>query len=397
MTATRMTKNKAIEIFIFLFIISIFAYLLNTPTLSYTIERSIPFLIMPFLLWFAFRFNLSTSMSVILISALSAIFLTVNGFGPFVLDSDINSILMLQVFTGVISITSIVLSSTVFERLQYQRAIKKFNETLEVKITERTKKLNTEINTRKKAEESLKVINSRLRKANVELDNFVYKVSHDLRAPIASVLGLVNLARQEKDQKMMQEYISLIKSSAMQQDIFIKDILDLSRNSRVAVTRQKISFDDLINDTFEQLKYSSNGRTVEKDINITGQNPFYSDERRLKVILNNIISNSIRYANGKDPLVSIDVSINKQLAKISIQDNGVGIDKKHQKKIFDMFYRATDDNAGSGLGLYIVKESIEKLNGEIALDSEPGVGTVISLKIPNSKPNKRNSEKANSK
>ena len=185
------------------------------------------------------------------------------------------------------------------------------------------------------------------------------------------------------------EYIDFIKSSAMQQDVFIKDILDLSRNSRVIVERQKISFDRLINETFEQLKYSSNGNKIKKNINISGLDTFFSDERRLKVIMNNIISNSIRYANGKEPVVSIDVSVDKQSAKISVQDNGVGIEKKHHKKIFDMFYRATDDNAGSGLGLYIVKESVEKLNGDIDLASEPGKGTIINLEIPNNKLNNK--------
>ena len=376
----KMTQYKVIEVLIFLLALSVFLYLFNTPTLSATIEMALPFLVMPFLLWVAFRFNLATSMSAILITALTAIYVTIYGIGPFVLDNDVNSIIFLQIFIGVISITIIILSSTVFERLQYQRTIKKFNETLEAKISQRTEKLNEEITTRKKAEENLTVTNRRLRKANVELDNFVYKVSHDLRAPIASVLGLVNLARQEKDNA---------SEIFLQWYVFIKDILDLSRNSRVTVARQKISFNSLINDTFEQLKYCSNGNEINKKINISGQKKFYSDERRLKVIMNNILSNSIRYANGKDPIVYINVSVDSQSARISVQDNGVGIEKKHHKKIFDMFYRATDDNAGSGLGLYIVKESVEKLNGYIDLDSEPGKGTVINLEIPNNKPKNR--------
>ena len=236
------TQQKIVEVLFFLLVLSVFLYLINHPSLSGTVEKAMPFLIMPFLLWLAFRFNLQTTMLALLVTGLAAIFLTINGIGPFVLENNENSIVLLQFFIGVISITSIVLSSTVYERLQYQNTIKKFNETLEAKITARTKKLNEEIAIRKKTEENLKVTNRRLRKANVELDNFVYKVSHDLRAPIASVLGLVNLVRMEKNQKLIQEYISLIKSSALQQDIFIRDILDLSRNSRVSIAKTKISF-----------------------------------------------------------------------------------------------------------------------------------------------------------
>jgi signal transduction histidine kinase len=256
---------------------------------------------------------------------------------------------------------------------------------LEAKIKERTKALNDEIQFRKKTEDKLKVTNRQLRKANVELDNFVYKVSHDLRAPIASVLGLVNLARQENKFDTLKQYFDMVGKSAFQQDIFIKDILDISRNSRLIVDKKKIDWQKLIDDTFEQLKYSVKDKAIDKKISITGKASFYSDQRRIKVIFNNLISNAIRYSNGKDPVIEIDVNINNGHADIIIADNGAGIEKKHQKKVFEMFYRATDQNAGSGLGLYIVKESVDKLNGEIDMESDPGKGTKFLISLPNLK------------
>jgi signal transduction histidine kinase len=381
----RMTKNRIIESAIFLIFLIIFVIIMSHRELALTIEKSYPFLIIPFLLWLSFRFNLQTILSAILITAIFSILITINGYGPFVLDTNENSILILQIFICVICITSIILSSTVYERFEAQLVIKKFNETLEAKIKERTKALDEEIQFRKKTEDKLKVTNRQLRKANVELDNFVYKVSHDLRAPIASVLGLVNLARKENKFDTLKQYFDMVGKSAFQQDLFIKDILDISRNSRLIVDKKRIDWQKLIDDTFEQLKYSVKDKAINKKISIAGRAGFYSDQRRIKVIFNNLISNAIRYSNGNDPVIEIDVKINKGYADISISDNGAGIEKKHQKKVFEMFYRATDINAGSGLGLYIVKESVEKLNGEIDMVSDPGKGTKFFISLPNLK------------
>jgi signal transduction histidine kinase len=98
--------------------------------------------------------------------------------------------------------------------------------------------------------------------------------------------------------------------------------------------------------------------------------------------LNNIISNAIRYRNGHDPVIKVNVDISEHTATIAIEDNGKGIEKDHLPNIYKMFYRATDDGAGSGLGLYIVKEAIEKLNGQINIESEVGKGTTVKFLIP---------------
>jgi signal transduction histidine kinase len=149
------------------------------------------------------------------------------------------------------------------------------------------------------------------------------------------------------------------------------------------VKREEIMFEPLIDETFGQLKFAiSAGQPVEKVVTVEQKQPFYSDRWRLKVILNNIISNAIRYRNGKDPVIKVDVMIKENLASVAIQDNGKGIDTEHLPNIYKMFYRATDDGAGSGLGLYIVKEAIDKLNGQIDIQSEVGKGTIVRFAIP---------------
>ena len=378
----RFYTDKMLEIGVFFIFSSGFFVLQQLDYFQSTFERALPFLILPVLLWLSFRFELLMAMGVALVVSLLSIYFTINNTGPFVLGTPYHSILLLQLFVAVMTTSAIVLSATVKEREEAQKQLLQFNETLEAKVNERTSALHEEIATRKQAEEKLLRTNQELSKRNTELDNFVYSVSHDLRAPIASVLGLINLAKKD-DGALKDNYLDMIHKSALQQDHFIKEILDQSRNSRLDVKREEISFQTMIDETFNQLRFATaNGQIVTKRVNVKQNKPFYSDKWRLKVVLNNIISNSIRYRNGKDPVIQVDVEVNDDFAMVEIQDNGKGIAKEHLANVCRMFYRATDDGAGSGLGLYIVKETIDKLNGKLNIDSEEGKGTRVRLQIP---------------
>ena len=375
------TKGLSMEMVVFLLVVAITTIVSSVPYFAPIIWKSFPYLVVPFFLWLAFRFNLQISISGILLVSLLAVMFTVEGIGPFVMDSDHHSLLMLQIFIGVFCISTVVLTSTVKERQEAQRSVELFNERLEQTVTERTKELHEEIQIRKTAEQKTKVTNKELRKTNAELDSFVYSVSHDLRAPITSVLGLLNLAKTEKNRATLQKYLDMISKSVIQQDLFIKDILDLSRNSRLKLNKAEINFEEMVNEIFDQLRYI-NHLKVNKSLDINQEKPFFSDESRIKVVLNNLISNAIRHHNGKQPKVDITVQIKPKFAHISIKDNGIGIAKEHLNRVFKMFYRATDTNHGSGLGLYIVKETMDKLQGTIKLKSEVNKGTEVMLQIP---------------
>lgn len=379
----RIPARKMTEVGIFFLTITGIYMLMQVDYLVPTLEHALPFLVLPFLLWLAFRFDLIVAITGILITSLISIYFTINGEGPFNLSDPYNSMLLLQIFIGVMSISTIILSATVKERMEVQNKLQVFNENLETMVLERTSALKEEITIRKKVEEKIQRTNQELSKRNTELDNFVYSVSHDLRAPIASVLGLINLAKKDIDIHMKDMYLDMIQKSSLQQDLFIKEILDQSRNSRLEVKREEILFQPLIEETFNQLKFATNAvQNVEKVINVNQDQPFFSDRWRLKVILNNLISNAIRYRNGRDPVIKVNVNISGDAAMVAIEDNGKGIEKDHLPNIYKMFYRATDDGAGSGLGLYIVKEAVEKLNGNINIESEVGRGTLVKLEIP---------------
>jgi len=223
-----------------------------------------------------------------------------------------------------------------------------------------------------------------LKKANNELDNFIYRVSHDLRAPLTSTLGLNSLLKDELNRETQLQYIELQEKSLNKLDRFILDILNYSRNSRLEVTYKSIDLNNVIQQILNNLEHHNQADVVIK-IHQQGEVDFISDLVRIEMILNNLLSNAIKFKSPRKQQhqLSISISVNKEHAKIEIADNGIGIIKEHQDKIFEMFYRATDTNYGSGLGLYIVKEAVDFLKGTIQLDSTEREGTTFLVTIPN--------------
>jgi PAS domain S-box-containing protein len=242
-----------------------------------------------------------------------------------------------------------------------------------------------DITNQSRTEGLLKKQNEELTKINAELDRFVYSASHDLRAPLMSVKGLLNMIKVDPDAANTAQYLSLMEHSVEKLDNFISDIIHYSRNSRMDIMPKEIDFHSLLQESIESLKYMEGAIEVRsiKDIKITA--PFFSDYSRLLIVFNNIISNAVRYRDQvkKDSYLKVDIRAQADKAVIRFTDNGVGIADEYVDKIFKMFFRANADSKGSGLGLYIVKSAVEKLNGFIDVQSKLGYGTTFSITIPN--------------
>ncbi len=229
--------------------------------------------------------------------------------------------------------------------------------------------------------------NRDLEKVNSELDSFVYRVSHDLRAPLTSILGLISLMKIETNHEKISEYIGLQEKSVKKLDMFIKEIINLSRNSRLGITVSNIDFDELLNEIFESQHYTKDAEEIKRICEIEDGLSFFTDRQRLSIILNNLISNSLKYMDPqeKDPFVKVQVAMEKEECIIRVSDNGIGISEVYLPKIFEMFFRATKDFSGSGLGLYIVKETVEKLKGRISVKSKTREGSTFQVRLPNLK------------
>ena len=249
-----------------------------------------------------------------------------------------------------------------------------------------------DVSERKRAEEensklaiALQERNEDLSKINTELDRFVYSASHDLRAPIASLLGLIEVARLEVSMENMGRLLDMQQKSLERLDHFIKDIVDHSRNTRLQVESEEVDFQKIIEGSFEHLQFMEKASRIRKNITVEQAGKFFTSPTRLEIVLNNLISNAMKYADlcKPDPSIEVRVTANSKTAEIRIIDNGEGIPTDAKPKIFDMFYRASANGVGSGLGLYIVKEAVEKIGGTIVVYSEHGKGTEFVVEIPN--------------
>ena len=243
-----------------------------------------------------------------------------------------------------------------------------------------------DITERKLAELQIELQNRELQKTNSELDRFVYSASHELRAPLASLLGLINIAKYDE-----RDYSKLILFDRMQKSIqgldhFITDIIHYSRNSRLMLEHEIIDFEQLLIENIESLRFMKETEFIKIEHKVLGEYEFYSDKKRISILLRNFLSNAIKYydVSKKQPFIQIWVNIDQEGAHLEIKDNGIGISEEYLNKIFDMFYRATTHSSGSGLGLFIVKEIIDKMSGQIRVSSAEGEGTSFFIDIPNS-------------
>jgi len=242
-----------------------------------------------------------------------------------------------------------------------------------------------DISKAKTTEKVLEDKNKTLIKLNSQLDQLVYRTTHDLKAPLSSVSGILNLMEVEKDEDMLKKYHLLIKKSLERLDNSISTIINYSKNNKEQLNIDSIDFELFINELVDSVKYSENARDIDFQFHVYQKNEFKNDKERLNAILGNLVSNAIRYRNSfinKASFVKIEIVVFEERALISVIDNGVGIAEEHKGKVFDMFYRASE-KSGTGLGLFIVKEVVHLIGGEISLETERGVGTTFKVEIPN--------------
>lgn len=237
------------------------------------------------------------------------------------------------------------------------------------------------------AEQKFKEQYIELEKINKELDKFVYSASHDLKAPLSSILGLVNVARMEQLSEAHAQYFNMIEKNISKLNGFILDIINYSRNARTELVKQRVDLEELIRNAIEDVQFMNGFNKIKVHCEVKAPAPFYSDERRLKVIMNNLLSNAISYhlLNRPEPYIQIKMTVNKKQLVLQVIDNGQGIRKEYLSRIFDMFYRASDNSKGSGLGLYIVKEIVARMGGMISVESQEMHGAAFTVTLPNGK------------
>lgn len=227
-----------------------------------------------------------------------------------------------------------------------------------------------------------------LKVRNEELDNFIYKVSHDVRAPVCSIKGLLNLMHIDTDEEKKGEYLAMIENRIDKLDRFILDVLSHAKNLNHQAKYEPIQLDELILSIYDSLKYLPHTAKVSLAVHVDRSFVFYSDRIRLEMIFKNLMANAIQYINLAECNHTIEIHAQHRPGnmKIVFSDNGIGIEENILSQIFDMFFRGTERSEGAGIGLYIVKRAVEKLKGQISVSSTPGKGTIFTIDLPNKQP-----------
>jgi PAS domain S-box-containing protein len=242
-----------------------------------------------------------------------------------------------------------------------------------------------DITERMETELELERQNKELIKTNFELDRFVYSVSHDLRSPLTSIMGLVSFIEEETAEPETLEHVKMIKSGIDRLDGFIKNILSYSRTNRTKTEISKIELTEIAEEVVETLRHIRDAEGIDFEIAFEENQPFYSDKQSLFTLFENIVSNAIKFHKKENigNYIKISGQTHKDFLDLTIEDNGIGIPSEHQDRIFEMFFRSSAKIAGSGIGLYIVKEIVAKLQGSIEVDSKLGRGTAFHIRLKN--------------
>jgi two-component system, sensor histidine kinase and response regulator len=236
-------------------------------------------------------------------------------------------------------------------------------------------------------EKELRLKTERLEKANAELERFVYSASHDLRAPLVSMRGVIQLAGQDITDAQALSYMGMIDKSAKKLDQFLQNIIHYYQNLKSDELITEVSLDRVLDDIIDKHTAMDMAEGVSFTKAVAASAPLKMDEHRLKMALSNVISNAIRFQDAAKETKKVDIEavVNTEKVIIKVEDNGLGMPPEIVPRVFEMFFRDGDMSigAGTGIGLYIAKEATEKLGGKITVSSELGIGSRFTLEIPN--------------
>ena len=259
-----------------------------------------------------------------------------------------------------------------------------------------------DVTRQKQAEETLKNINlalearvvqrtAKLEEASKELEDFVYSVSHDLRAPLRSISGFAQIIDRRHKTSLNKEgqhyFDNIIKASKHMGDL-IDDLLRFSRMGSKSIKSEPVALYDVLKSAIETL--SDQIKTTSAQIVISEQMPLVqADFALLTHVFINLIENAIKYQkHDETPVVDIGIEADDQQIMVSVADNGIGIASEYHEKIFNIFQRLHNQSEypGTGIGLSAVKKAVQMMGGQVWVESELDLGSIFKIAIPIAKP-----------
>ncbi len=225
-----------------------------------------------------------------------------------------------------------------------------------------------------------------LKQKNNELETLVYRVSHDLKGPLASVMGLFQLLEhEEKTVDNLNYYLSLIQESTTKLENTLMGLLEIGLSTTDSLTTNAFNVRHCVEDILTGFQGYPGFDNVLVHVSANAELTIDTEEKIFRSVLQNLVENSIKYRKSytTDSVTKVSARKYKNGVKIKVKDNGQGMSKQVQQRAFDMFYRGNHISEGSGLGLFIVKSNVERLGGEIRIKSKIDHGTEIWIYLPN--------------
>ena len=231
------------------------------------------------------------------------------------------------------------------------------------------------------AVEELMHTNRELVERNQELDAILYRSSHDLKSPLTSMFGVLNLIKAEKLPDHLKDYCIHLEQRMQQMNSVINTLTLLGKSVLDEIKLKQISISNLIADEIEQLRYLPNFKLITFEKQFEGPDHIFADDLLTRILIRSLLSNAIVFRSATPGKVLISVNTGNQALNIVIKDDGEGISPEVAPNIWDMFYRGSERSIGQGMGLYLVKKIIHRLHGNIWYRSQEGF-TIFELLIP---------------
>jgi signal transduction histidine kinase len=227
--------------------------------------------------------------------------------------------------------------------------------------------------------------NDSLIKVNDEMDNFIYKTSHDIRGPLASLKGICNVAMLDVKDETALDYLSKLDTSAAKLNTILSRLLIINQINHSLLNPEQINFQEQVREILELEKKKGLPKRMDISFDIEPNLNFRSDKEMTKIILENLIDNAIKFHNESErasPFVRIEIKKEKDWITVKVIDNGIGINEDSRHKIFQLFVRASERSDSGGIGLYLSKLATIKLGGKIDLAITEEGHTAFKVRFP---------------
>ncbi|MBT1695242.1 tetratricopeptide repeat protein [Fulvivirgaceae bacterium PWU4] len=294
------------------------------------------------------------------------------------------SIIIISAICGIVTLSLLAIVVYRYNRrlTKAHREITEQKEEIQSQSEELIEANQTIAEINRKLEEKIETRTVELSQAYKELDTFFYRSSHDFRRPLTTFLGLSEVAKITVKDSNALELFDKVKETATNLDKMLVKLQSISDVGSQQLVYKEVMIKEIFDTVCDGFRSELQRKNIRVSSEIRLTDKFISYPAMIRIIIENLVENAIHFSGTDSPFIKLRASQTRDYITIDLQDNGQGIAKEYQDQVFDMYYRANERSKGNGLGLYIVKKAVEKLDGSISLSSIPLIGSTFTIMLP---------------